>query len=667
MPRPKNVVLLDFFDKNDDDQVICNNDLCRGKILSSHSANLERHLAKIHRDLHDSYMAIKNAKRSKNELIQRISAVGAGDIIDLQSTIVIGAESPFTGRVYTNALSTRGNIELAIVEFFIKSARHFKMLNDRSFQMLVQPAFSALGLGIDELGVNEKIKEHCEKMRADIREDFKDKLVALKIDVVTKQNLTLLGIHVQRFKNGYFEIKTLGVKELKASESPEYLKCTILRVLQNYSLNDILTITIDNANNMLISSVDTNDEEELGQTLELDQTAIEEKLEAIRAHFLTYDINCVRCGANTLQQCISDVLRRADIAKRLEQCKAVVKALRSQEAYADILEDEQYKKPPADSTTSWSSTLNMLERLYEMKGPISLLSAVNSDLYLSPDDWKFIGEFIETFKPIYNAALRLQTEQLCFSELYVIIMDIIFKIESLPSSNMRTHLLEGLLDKKSELLDMDIFNAAVYLDPRIKIVMSSDQKERAKNYIKSLYDRIKYLKDNFTPIADNLLEKPNTSSVPFAVKKSTSITLQEFFKEELLWETNEQSPSAQSIKQEPPNSSVDSFSAFLQKLDRNSPDHVAASSCSLLTDLLLYERQARLPLTTNIFDYWSSKNNTLTDVAFAILATPCTQASVKRLTPSLKYMLEDQNNEFTVADVEHILMVKANAVFKYES
>lgn len=82
---------------------------------------------------------------------------------------------------------------------------------------------------------------------------------------------------------------------------------------------------------------------------------------------------------------------------------------------------------------------------------------------------------------------------------------------------------------------------------------------------------------------------------------------------------------------------------------------------------MLYERETRLPLNSNILEYWSKCNNSLSKIAEIILAVPSTQVSVERICSSLKYILSDQRNRFSALNVEHILMVKSNGVFTYEN
>ncbi|XP_073840857.1 uncharacterized protein [Musca autumnalis] len=158
----------------------------------------------------------------------------------------------------------------------------------------------------------------------------------------------------------------------------------------------------------------------------------------------------------------------------------------------------------------------MIERCLEMKEIINTLSKDYPDLFLESEEWSFATEFLGLFKPIYNATIKLQSEQLCYSELYIIVMDITFQIDALPDSNMKTLLKESLKIRKDKLLENELFNATVFLDPRIKVCLTCEQKQRAKNYILSLYKRMNTTEEHNT--SHPILEEAPSPSRPDAAK-----------------------------------------------------------------------------------------------------------------------------------------------------
>ena len=109
--------------------------------------------------------------------------------------------------------------------------------------------------------------------------------------------------------------------------------------------------------------------------------------------------------------------------------------------------------------------------------------------------------------------------------------------------------------------------------------------------------------------------------------------------------------------------SENALESYLQKLEEPLNN---CSTHNVKNDLILYERQCRLPITENILKFWDKKCDCLSMVAKVVLGIPCTQVSVERLFSALKYILADQRNRLYCTNLEHISLVKANGVFEYE-
>ncbi|XP_058978782.1 uncharacterized protein LOC131802457 isoform X1 [Musca domestica] len=261
-----------------------------------------------------------------------------------------------------------------------------------------------------------------------------------------------------------------------------------------------------------------------------------------------------------------------------------------------IFKNGLHKKPIIDCITRWNSTYNIIERLLEIREVVTTLSKDNSKLFISSAYWPFASEFVGIFKPIYTATMKLQTEQLCYSELYIVIMDITFQIDALPNTEVKVILKDSLKTRMDKLFENVFFNAAVYLDPRIKVCMTSEQKARAQMYIVSLHKRI-YSKEDST--TDNtactiLDETPSTSNV----------------------------------------CTPKSFSDYLQTIDPTTPTQSSSNIDHFESDLSTYERKSRLPLNANVLEHWDSPN-IISGIANILLVIRSTQVSVESTAQSI--------------------------------
>lgn len=464
MPRPKNVFLRDYFSYNDNNEVVCLNDSCAGKRMSSHAGNLERHLKHMHSDAYRAYLDKKLLKKDNLD----------NDTIKICSTLSVST------------------IEKSIVELFTKNGRPLRMADDPAFKELSKPVFDALKITLNEHNVMERIIKFSNNLKKEITEECRGRLLSLKIDGATRQNLSVLGVNVQYIKNKTVIIQTLAIKELKKSHTSEYIKAMIIEVLGEYeiSLQQILTITTDNGSNMIKAVKDLNENLKNENNFNTGST-----LELIENKFSSNTITNIRCGSHTLQLCVNDVLKHENVKEKIDTLRHIVKKLRTQ-TYINILKNSDLKRPVIDCITRWNSTYDMLERLLELKDFVSNLAEDNEEFVICSESWEFISEFLEVFKIVRIATIKLHQEQLCYSDLCIIIMDTMIKVESLPSSDTKTSLLAALNKRKGSLFENDLFNAAIFLDPRIKITLDPDQLERAKKCILYLHKRITSLKGN---------------------------------------------------------------------------------------------------------------------------------------------------------------------------
>ncbi|XP_058976810.1 uncharacterized protein LOC131801841 [Musca domestica] len=266
MPRPKNIILLDMFNTNESNEVVCNLQSCKNKILSVHSGNIERHLKRSHPEQYANYIEQKRAMKLQN----------------------------CVNEVLLRRNVNPRNIELAIVELFTKNGRPLHMAEDRAFKILMEPVLSLLGITVNEHNIMERIIAFSTNIKTEISNDLKGTLFSLKIDVATRWDLSML------------------VKELKSSHTGEYIKSIILEVLREYGVDvrNIFTITTDNGSNMLKKVKVLNselqmlmEEESQDSEEEVDCEQSIYEIEPIDFNISSHHITNIRCGAHTLQLC----------------------------------------------------------------------------------------------------------------------------------------------------------------------------------------------------------------------------------------------------------------------------------------------------------------------------------------------------------------------------
>lgn len=119
-------------------------------------------------------------------------------------------------------------------------------------------------------------------------------------------------------------------------------------------------------------------------------------------------------------------------------------------------------------------------------------------------NWPWIELYIDAFKEANEATLKLQHEQLFYSQFFILWMELKLKCEN-SKNNMAKMLLNQIKAREGKLLENEALLAAIYMDPRINIILSSNQIMLAKQNLKHVAFRIYQLKQVRTPSNHNHL------------------------------------------------------------------------------------------------------------------------------------------------------------------
>lgn len=237
-----------------------------------------------------------------------------------------------------------------------------------------------------------------------------------------------MGINIQYVKNNELCIKTLATRALDQKHTAAYLKQIILKVLDDYEIkmNQIYTITSDNGRNMLKCTSDikealinecTDDENNDESDDENDDqinTLLNETVSLFQSNVM---VNTIRCAAHTTQLAVLDAIKALAIEKQITECRKVAMALRKPSNHMK-LESLKLRKAILNVPTRWNSTYDMLERLKDLKPFCDDENSNDPALYISDNLFKFICDFIESFKPLKEITINLQKNQLCFTNFY---------------------------------------------------------------------------------------------------------------------------------------------------------------------------------------------------------------------------------------------------------
>lgn len=212
------------------------------------STNLWRHLHSAHTDVYDQLKPEKKNRRKRethDDAIQEIR---------------------------------KGLVELSTV-----NGKEFSLVNASGFQRILktlttrnvssncnndedESSSSSNGkLSVSDFNhknLSADIKEAYRQVKEVIAAEVKGKLISVMVDICTKHRKAILGVLIQYVVHGKIILRTLGMVRMKHPHTGLYISELIIKKLAEYgiSVEQIYTVTSDNASNMTKAVFDLNSE-----------------------------------------------------------------------------------------------------------------------------------------------------------------------------------------------------------------------------------------------------------------------------------------------------------------------------------------------------------------------------------------------------------------------
>lgn len=147
-----------------------------------------------------------------------------------------------------------------LTEMVTVNNRPFSSLYDSGFVKVIQKEVVALqkaNVGDGLIGrcpaVVANIKYLSAEIKKTIRQETKDTLVSLMVDIGSANRRDILGVSIQYKHEGRLVIRSIGMIHLTASHTAAYVRDEILKCLNEFEIkpDQVVSITSDNAANMI--------------------------------------------------------------------------------------------------------------------------------------------------------------------------------------------------------------------------------------------------------------------------------------------------------------------------------------------------------------------------------------------------------------------------------
>jgi hypothetical protein len=106
---------------------------------------------------------------------------------------------------------------------------------------------------------------------------------------------------------------------------------------------------------------------------------------------------------------------------------------------------------------------------------------------LSVKEWNFLTDFVKGFGPVYNATIQLQQEDLVFTQLYAIWLETKLIVEKMKSTSKISEILsDNLCSRQKNLIENELFQVALFLDPKFHLTLDDGAKSNAIKNLKKI-------------------------------------------------------------------------------------------------------------------------------------------------------------------------------------
>lgn len=530
----------------------------------------------------------------------------------------------------------------ACLELVTKNGRPFSLFCDSGFQMLVAPMMQALKCHVDEKTIRDIVSERAAQVRSFLGDALKSTLLCIKMDIATRLDRSFLGINVQYVSNGQLRLKTLGVSEISGPHTAQSVRALLQGTLMkfNLSLDDVLSLTTDNGSNMIACTKIINEERE--RELHEDESESEDdgEIENDDSSEITMDaierdpcfcLLSMRCAAHTLQLVVRDALKGHTVSETILAARSVVKKLRRPTLRA-LLKQRYGRRPVIDVETRWMSTHDMLTCLLSMRSLTEELGPAMPEVSLNNEQWRVIEGIVAATQPFKDMTLKLQAKNLLAGDFlagWERLKITLRKLSNTEQDCLAALLLERVLAREPLLLTNDIILAAVFCDPRYRLLLNGCDTQRAQGYLERVATRI--AKKHSTRSPDDQEEHRSSGDELRLELEDSEDELESSLRAS---EREERSAIAQGIPDA-------GFAKFLE----------------------WYQKTSRLSKDQDILKWWESQENSpMQKAALTVLALPVTQVSVERLFSGLAFVLNPLRNRLGSTTIEDIMLLRTNGV-----
>lgn len=279
-----------------------------------------------------------------------------------------------------------------------------------------------------------------------------------------------------------------------------------------------------------------------------------------------------------------------------------------------------------------------LTRLLELKEFCLELAVANVDFRLDDATWNELPHIVGILGLFSNKMEYLRKENISLSDVCGVWLELESRLKKMESCPVAIALLERLEIRKSDIriTENEVTLSAMFLDLRYQFILTTEQKEKAKNHLLYLWQKI-------------------SSKKQVPESEETSI----FDGQQNMSENDDNENALEQI---------------MRELESSNPN-VGVSGPNLMHQSIVQEMDkfsaiGRAKATDDIIDRWQSDKFNfpiLYELAMTVMAVAPTEVSVERNFSALDFILTKRRNRLTDENLQMILFIKLNQPLFYKA
>lgn len=459
-------------------------------------------------------------------------------------------------------------------------------------------------------------------------------MFSLKIDYVKENGRQLLATSVQYAENENLILQPLAVKQVSGLDD-ELLKSQVKRVLPRYDANDshlysIRTKVGKKALRRVCGRRKAEDEDQGSRSVDPDRGDFACKADGSPsdksevAQVLDEDDEFVEVGGcimHALELAVSEALKEPSTCSTIEKCREISNKL-SVRSVMEQIKQRKLKPPVNDSSKKLVPTFKMLTRLLELKDFAADFVPKEDSESPRENIWENVKNITASLQPAQVFMNTLLAEQLTIGDFYGAWLKCFLDTSSIGSP-LAQALVESMKSRERNFFDTNTFCAALYMDPRYRIVLTPEQKCTAITHLTKTWKRI-------AGINQKQKDSKATEVSSSAAAPGKPVSVNEYLS-----------------KIEAKNGKNHNVSA---KLDTNAIERW----------LKLLDEEPHAPAEQNVLEYWKQRKQfqpQLYALALVVLGVPVTEESEKHAMSALRIISFYERSQISSGTLDDLLLL----------